>query len=89
MRSTVPLSLALMLALASPTLGQYSTGFESLAGQPAGVPISDTLAYAPGTIPCPQPLPTQDCFYIPAGTPHSGFAKKGTRTIHCFGGTRA
>jgi mannose-6-phosphate isomerase-like protein (cupin superfamily) len=27
--------------------------------------------------------------HIPAGTPHSGWAKKGTRTIHCFGGKRA
>jgi len=29
-----------------------------------------------------------ECF-IPAGTPHSGFALKGSRTIHCFGGKRA
>ena len=27
--------------------------------------------------------------HIPAGTPHSGYAVKGTRTIHCFGGKRA
>ena len=27
--------------------------------------------------------------HIPAGVRHSGWAAKGTRTIHCFGGTRA
>jgi len=32
---------------------------------------------------------TGDECYIPAGTEHSGFAIKGTRTIHCFGGKRA
>lgn len=30
-----------------------------------------------------------DEFFIPAGMIHSGWAKKGTRTIHCFGGKRA
>ena len=29
----------------------------------------------------------QEC-YIPKGTPHSGKAIAGTRTIHCFGGKR-
>jgi mannose-6-phosphate isomerase-like protein (cupin superfamily) len=29
----------------------------------------------------------QEC-YIPKGTPHSGRAVAGTRTIHCFGGKR-
>ncbi len=29
----------------------------------------------------------QEC-YIPKGTPHSGRAIAGTRTIHCFGGKR-
>lgn len=27
--------------------------------------------------------------YIPAGVPHSGRFKAGTRTFHCFGGKRA
>ncbi len=27
-------------------------------------------------------------YYIPKGTPHSGKAVAGTRTIHCFGGKR-
>ncbi|MFC1569172.1 cupin domain-containing protein [bacterium] len=27
-------------------------------------------------------------YFIPKGTPHSGKAKAGTRTIHCFGGQR-
>jgi quercetin dioxygenase-like cupin family protein len=29
-----------------------------------------------------------DEIYIPQGTKHSGKAKAGTRTIHCFGGKR-
>ena len=29
----------------------------------------------------------EEC-YIPKGTPHSGRAVAGTRTIHCFGGKR-
>jgi len=27
--------------------------------------------------------------HIPANLPHKGWAQKGTRTIHCFGGKRA
>lgn len=29
-----------------------------------------------------------DEYFIPAGTPHSGIFKAGTRTFHCFGGKR-
>lgn len=30
-----------------------------------------------------------DEYHLPAGVPHSGAFRAGTRTIHCFGGKRA
>ncbi len=35
-----------------------------------------------------EPVGVGKEYYIPKGTPHSGRAVAGTRTLHCFGGKR-
>ena len=35
-----------------------------------------------------EPIGAGQEYHIPKGTPHSGRAVAGTRTIHCFGGKR-